>query len=73
LTIDTGENAENVQITAISGSTVTVTRNVGGLNASHAAGAPVTETDTLHLNRKGAQVVANAVAAFLSPYATQEE
>ena len=68
LTIDTGENAENVQVTAVSGSTVTVTRNFGGLNSSHAAGAPVTESDALHLNVKGAQIVANAVAGFLSPY-----
>jgi lysophospholipase L1-like esterase len=68
LTIDTGENAENVKITDVSGSTVTVVRNYGGLNTSHAAGAPVTETDAIHLNAQGYQVVANAVAQYLSAH-----
>jgi lysophospholipase L1-like esterase/uncharacterized membrane protein len=68
LTIDTGENAENVKITAVSGSTVTVTRNYGGLNAAHAAGAPVTEADYVHLNAHGYQIIANAVAQYLSAY-----
>jgi lysophospholipase L1-like esterase len=68
LTIDTGENAENVKITAVSGSTVTVTRNYGGLNAAHSAGAPVTEADYVHLNAKAHQIIANAVAQYLSAY-----
>jgi len=68
LTIDTGEIAENVKILSVSGSTVTVKRNFGGLNSAHAAGAPVTETDTLHLNEKGYQIVANTVASYLFPY-----
>jgi len=71
LTIDTGANAENVEITAVAGDTVTVERNFGGLNTAHAAGAPVTETDYIHLNAKGYQIVADAVAQFLSAYATQ--
>jgi hypothetical protein len=69
LTIDTGANAENVKILSVSGSRVTVTRNFGGLNSAHAAGAPVTEIDALHLNGKGTQIVANAIASFLFPYA----
>jgi len=69
LTIDTGANAENVEITAVSGSTVTVARNFGGLNTSHAAAAPVTQSDYLHLNGKGYQAVAQSVAQFLSAYA----
>jgi hypothetical protein len=69
LTIDTGANAENVQITSASAGTVTVIRGFGGNNTSHAAGAAVTETDNGHLNASGYQVVANAVAAYLAPYA----
>jgi hypothetical protein len=72
LTIDTGENAENVMIHAVSGSTVTVTRNWGGLNTSHAEGAPVTDTDAMHLNAQGYQIVANAVAKYLSANENQE-
>ena len=66
LTIDTGENAENVWITAVSGSTVTVIRNYGGVNGAHAEGVPVTAYDYLHLNAKGYQVVANTVAQYLA-------
>jgi putative Mn2+ efflux pump MntP len=72
LTIDTGANAENVLITGISGETVTVTRNVGGVCGAHAAGATVTESDMIHLNGKGSQIVANAVADYLSLYKNQE-
>ena len=68
LTIDSGANAENVLVTAATGSTLTVVRNMGGLNTSHAAGAPVTVTDSLHLNAQGYQIVAQSVAAFLSQY-----
>ena len=68
LTIDTGANAENVSVTAISGNTLTVQRNFGGVDTAHAAGAPVTETDLDHLNAQGAQIVANAVAQYLSVY-----
>jgi lysophospholipase L1-like esterase len=67
LTIDTGANAENVQITAYSGNTATVTRAFGGNNTSHAAGVAVTETDNVHLNAAGYQLVADAVAAYLTP------
>jgi lysophospholipase L1-like esterase len=48
-----------------------VVRNYGGLNTSHAAGAPVTETDAIHLNAQGYQVVANAVAQYLYAYKKQ--
>ncbi len=68
LTIDTGESAENVLINGVQGDAVTVQRNFGGLNVSHPAGAPITETDYLHLNANGYQIVANAVATFLAPY-----
>jgi lysophospholipase L1-like esterase len=71
LTIDTGANAENVYIAALSGDTATVERNRGGPNIAHAAGAPLTESDSFHLNAKGYQIVANAVAQFLSSYAGQ--
>jgi hypothetical protein len=73
LTIDTGENAENVKITAVSGSTVTVTRDYGGLNGAHAAGAPVTEADYVHLSAKGYQIIANAVAQYLSEYGSSKQ
>jgi hypothetical protein len=73
LTIDTGANAENVRVTAVTGSTATVARDFGGLNTSHAAGAPVTETSTLHLNAKGYQIVANAVAQYLSTYEISQQ
>jgi hypothetical protein len=68
LTIDTGANAENVAITAISGDTLTVLRDFGGVDTSHAAGASVTATEIVHLNAQGAQIVANAVAQYLSAY-----
>ena len=69
LTVDSGDNAENMVILAVSGNQVTVKRNYGGLNTSHAAGVPITETDYIHFNAQGYQVVANAVADFLSAYA----
>jgi len=68
LTIDTGENAENVLILNVSGNNVTVERNIGGVNTLHAAGAPITETDYIHLNAQGYQIVANAVGQFLAAY-----
>jgi hypothetical protein len=71
LTIDSGWNAENVQITAVSGSILTVVRNFGGLNTAHSAGAPLVETDYIHLNAKGYQIVANAVAQALSAFRAQ--
>lgn len=73
LTLDTGANAENVQVTQVEGTTVTVIRNMGGLNTAHAAGASVTVTDPLHLNAQGYQVVAQSVAQFLSVYASGPE
>ena len=66
LTIDTGANAENVQISSVSGNTVTVVRNFGGNDTSHPAGAPVTATDPIHLNADGYQIVAKTVAARLA-------
>jgi hypothetical protein len=68
LTIDTGANAENASIVSISGNTVTVVRNYGGLNTSHAAGAQVVETDYIHLNASGYKIVADALAQLLSAY-----
>jgi hypothetical protein len=68
LTLDSGDKAENVLVTAINGPTLTVVRNMGGLNTAHAAGAPVTVTDSLHLNAQGYQIVAQSVAQFLSRY-----
>jgi lysophospholipase L1-like esterase len=68
LIIDAGADAENVLITGISGATVTVVRNPGGAGIAHEAGATVTEVDWLHLNGKGSQVVANAVAKYLAAY-----
>ena len=73
LTIDTGENAENVEVTAADGETVTVVRNYGGLNTSHSAGAPVLETDYIHPNGKGDQIIANAIAQVLSAYRQQAQ
>lgn len=66
--IDNGANAENVLVTAVSGKTLTVTRSFGGNQTSHAAGAPIEQDDEVHLNGKGYQVVANAVAQYLSAY-----
>lgn len=69
LTIDTGANAENVYITAVKGSVITVDRNRGGNVSAHPAGAPLTESDFFHLSGKGYQIVADAVAKYLSAYA----
>jgi len=66
--IDTGANAENVLVTATSGKTMTVTRGFGGNQTSHTAGVPVEQPDIIHLNAKGCQIVANAVAQYLSAY-----
>jgi hypothetical protein len=68
LTIGTGADAENVQISSFSGDTVTVVRSYGGNNTSHHAGDPVTETDPIHLNAKGYEIVAKEVAAHLPAY-----
>ncbi len=69
LTIGSGANQENVSIVSFKGSTVTVIRNFGGNNTAHTAGEPVIVTDKTHLNEKGYQVVAKAVAAHFSQYA----
>lgn len=69
LTIDTGSNAENVLITAVNGSTITVQRGFAGNDTSHAAGTAIVLTDAVHLNAQGYQVVANAVANYLAAYA----
>ena len=66
LTIDTGANAENVSITAVSGNTVTVARNFGGNDTSHPAGAPVVFTDPIHLNADGYQIVAKTIDAKIA-------
>jgi len=71
LTIGSGQNAENAYVVSVSGDTVTVERDLGGVNSAHEAGTPLSETDPLHLNTKGYQIVANAVAKFLSEYASQ--
>jgi len=73
LTIDTGANAENVSVTAISGNTLTVVRTFGGVDTSHAAGAPVTASDIDHLNAQGYQIVADAVAQYLSAYEISQQ
>jgi lysophospholipase L1-like esterase len=66
LTIDAGANAENVEIQSVDGDTVTVARNYGGANASHAVGAPVVETDYIHLNAQGYEIVAEGVRKGLA-------
>jgi len=71
LTIDTGANAENAYVSALTGDTVTVVRNLGGANVAHAAGALLTESNYFHLNAKGYQIVADAVAKVLSKYSSQ--
>jgi hypothetical protein len=72
LTIDTGENAENAAITGFSpGDIIHVERDLGGNNTSHAAGAKLSISDYFHLNAEGYQIVANAVAQFLSAYASK--
>lgn len=68
LTIDSGLTAENVVISSVNGSTVLVVRGFGGTQGPHDAGAPVVESDYLHLNAKGYQIVANSVAQFLAAY-----
>lgn len=73
LTIDTGANAENALVTGIqgytlNGTTLTVQRNFGGNDTFHAAGVPVVGRDSTHLNYQGEQIVANAVAHYLSAY-----
>jgi hypothetical protein len=69
LKIDNGAIAENVLVTAVSGNRLTVTRGFGGNQTSHAAGAHIIQDDIVHLNAQGYQVVANAVADYLSAYA----
>jgi len=65
-----GPSAEAVYVTAeTTGDTVPVMRAMAGVDASHAAGAPVTFIDPVHLNAAGSQIVANAVAQYLSAYA----
>jgi hypothetical protein len=68
LTIDTGANAENVEVESESGNMVTVIRDIGGNNTSHLSGVAVTESDLIHLNANGYQIVADAVAKYLSHY-----
>jgi lysophospholipase L1-like esterase len=68
LTIDTGDNAENVSLVSVNWNSITVDRNYGGNNTSHGAGVPVQLSDYTHLDRQGEQVVANAVAQYLSTY-----
>jgi hypothetical protein len=69
LKIDDGAIAENVLVTAVAGNVLTVTRGFGGNQTSHAAGAPIVQYDEVHFNGNGYQIVANAVAKYLSAYA----
>jgi hypothetical protein len=75
LAVDTGANAEDMYITAItqSGNTdiCTVQRGYEGNQTSHAAGAVVLGIDPVHLNGKGTGIVAQAVANYLSAYKKQ--
>lgn len=58
---------ENIRILEIDGSTVTdCIRGYGGILASHAKGAAVTQRDPTHLNKQGYAIVANAVAKKLA-------
>lgn len=66
MTIGSGMSAENTRILSISGSTVTVQRDIGGKGGAHNAGEPVAQVEYLHLNGKGYQVVANAVLAWIN-------
>jgi lysophospholipase L1-like esterase len=68
--IDPGtSNAESVWVTAtVIGNPVPVQRAIAGVLTSHAAGAPVTFIDPIHLNAQGYQIVANTVAQYLSAY-----
>jgi len=70
LTIDPGTpNAENVfGVAMVTGNTMQVTRNMAGVDTAHPAGAKVIIFDPEHLNAQGEQVVANAVAQYLSTY-----
>jgi len=68
LNIDTGQNAETTVVSSASGNTVTVVRGFSGANIAHAAGVATVQTDPMHLNAKGYQVVANAVAQYFSAY-----
>jgi hypothetical protein len=70
LTIDSGENAENVVVVAVYADHATVVRNIGGLNTSHDAGAPMTQSSWIHLNAQGYQIVAQVVAEFLAQSST---
>ncbi len=70
LTLDGGTpNAENVLITAVSGNTVTVVRNYGGVQTSHNAGASADTTQPVHFNAQAAQIEANQIADYLSDFA----
>jgi len=73
LTIDTGAKAENALVSSLTKDTVTVERVLGGANVAHAAGALLTESNYFHLNAKGNEIVANAVAKSLSQYAIQAQ
>lgn len=72
LAVDTGANAEDMNITAAtqSGNTdiFTVQRGFEGNQTSHAAGTVVLGIDPVHLNGKGTGIVAQAVANYLSAY-----
>jgi hypothetical protein len=55
-------DGESIRIEEIDGSKViSCTRGYGGVLASHAAGAAVTQRDPTHLNKEGYAIVANAV------------
>ncbi|MGD0546349.1 MAG: hypothetical protein ABR991_00800 [Terracidiphilus sp.] len=70
LTLDPGTpNAENVLVSSVSGTTVTVVRNYGGVQTAHNAGASVDSTQAVHFNAQGAQIEAEAIANYLSAYA----
>jgi lysophospholipase L1-like esterase len=45
-----------------------VVRGFAGAQTSHAAGVAVEQTDYIHLNAQGYQVVADAVAEYFSAY-----
>lgn len=72
LAVDTGSNAEDMYITAItqSGNTdiCTVRRGFEGNQTAHAAGVVVLGVDPVHLNGKGTGIVAQAIATYLSSY-----
>ncbi len=66
LTIDSGSNAENVYIVAVTGSVASVLRGIAGTVTAHGAGVPVALVDPVHFTTAGNQIIANAVAAYLS-------